>query len=87
MIDLEKGVQLPFGPIIFNLLIFYLIIFFLLKLITRFMTNIFWPFVDAFEEWHHLFEGVQYETIVYSNHKKLLIFDDNSSFKYSEIFS
>jgi hypothetical protein len=27
--------------------------------------------VDAFEEWCHLFEGVQHETIMYSNHMNL----------------
>jgi hypothetical protein len=27
--------------------------------------------MDAFEEWHHLFEGIQHETILYSNHKNL----------------
>jgi hypothetical protein len=28
-------------------------------------------FMDAFEEWRHLLEGVQHETIMYSNHKNL----------------
>jgi len=27
--------------------------------------------VNDFEEWHHLFESVQHEIIVYSNHKNL----------------
>jgi len=27
--------------------------------------------VDAFEEWHHLFEGPQHEINVYSDHKDL----------------
>jgi hypothetical protein len=27
--------------------------------------------VDVFEEWHHLFKGVQHGTIMYSNHKNL----------------
>jgi hypothetical protein len=31
-------------------------------------------FVDAFEEWHHLFEGTQHGIIVYSNHKNLQYF-------------
>jgi hypothetical protein len=30
--------------------------------------------VDAFEEWHHLLEGVQHEIIVYSNNKNLQYF-------------
>jgi hypothetical protein len=30
--------------------------------------------VDVFEEWHHLFEGVQHEIILYSNHKHLQYF-------------
>jgi len=30
--------------------------------------------VNAFEEWHHLFESVQHEIIVYSNHKNLQYF-------------
>jgi hypothetical protein len=30
--------------------------------------------VNAFEEWHHLFEKVQHEIIVYSNHKNLQYF-------------
>jgi len=25
--------------------------------------------MNAFEEWHHLFEGTQHEVIVYSSHK------------------
>jgi hypothetical protein len=25
--------------------------------------------MDAFEEWHHLFEGAQHEIIMYYNHK------------------
>jgi hypothetical protein len=37
--------------------------------------------VDAFEEWHHLFEGAKYEIIIYLNHNKLLVFDDNSCFE------
>jgi hypothetical protein len=45
------------------------------------MTNNFWPFLDAFEEWHHLFERAQYEIIIYLDHKKLLVFDDNSCFE------
>jgi hypothetical protein len=32
------------------------------------------PIVDAFEEWHHLFEGVQHEIIVYLDHKNLKYF-------------
>jgi hypothetical protein len=32
------------------------------------------PIVDAFEEWHHLFEGVQHEIIVYLGHKNLQYF-------------
>ncbi len=27
--------------------------------------------VDAFEEWHHFFEGVQHEIIMYLDHKNL----------------
>jgi hypothetical protein len=27
--------------------------------------------VDAFEEWHHLFKGVQHEIIMNSNYKNL----------------
>jgi hypothetical protein len=27
--------------------------------------------MDAFEEWHHLFERIQQETIMYLNHKNL----------------
>jgi hypothetical protein len=27
--------------------------------------------MDAFEEWHHLFEGVQHEIIMYPDHKNL----------------
>jgi hypothetical protein len=27
--------------------------------------------MNAFEEWHHLFESVQHEIIMYSNHKNL----------------
>jgi hypothetical protein len=27
--------------------------------------------MDAFEEWHHLFEGAQHEITLYSNHKNL----------------
>jgi hypothetical protein len=27
--------------------------------------------MDVFEEWHHLLEGFQHETIMYSNHKNL----------------
>jgi hypothetical protein len=27
--------------------------------------------MDAFEEWRHLFEGVQHETIAYLDHKNL----------------
>jgi len=30
--------------------------------------------MNAFEEWHHLFEKVQHEIIVYSNHKNLEYF-------------
>jgi len=30
--------------------------------------------MDAFEEWHHLLERAQHETIVYSNHKNLQYF-------------
>ncbi len=30
--------------------------------------------VDAFAEWHHLFEGVQHEIIVYLDHKNLSYF-------------
>jgi hypothetical protein len=30
--------------------------------------------VDAFEEWHHLFEGAQYEINVYLDHKNLQYF-------------
>jgi len=37
--------------------------------------------VDAFEEWHHLFEGTQYEIIIYLNHKNFFVFDDNSCFE------
>jgi hypothetical protein len=27
--------------------------------------------MDVFQEWHHLFEKVQHEIIMYSNHKNL----------------
>jgi len=30
--------------------------------------------VDCFQEWHHLFEGVAYQVIVYIDHKNLEYF-------------
>jgi hypothetical protein len=41
------------------------------RLIMRFHDKEFFTIMDAFEEWRHLLEGVQHETIMYSNHKNL----------------
>jgi hypothetical protein len=41
------------------------------RLIMKFHDKEFLAIVDVFEEWCHLLEGVQHETIMYSNHKNL----------------
>jgi hypothetical protein len=53
---------------------FYFRNFFLAKINNKIHDKEFLAIVDAFEEWCHLFERVQHEITMYSNHKNLQYF-------------
>jgi hypothetical protein len=55
----------------FHLIRFYFCNFFPTEINCNIYDKEILAIMDAFEEWYHLFEGVQHEIIVYSSHKNL----------------
>jgi hypothetical protein len=53
---------------------FVLVSFLLQRIITRFTIKKLLAIVNAFNEWHHLFEGAQHEITMFPNHKSLQYF-------------
>jgi hypothetical protein len=59
---------------LFHPICFYYCKFFLVEISYEIHDKELLAIMDAFEEWHHLLEGVRYEIIVYFNHKNLQYF-------------
>jgi hypothetical protein len=61
----------PWDDDLLHFVVFCSLKFFLAKINYKIHDKEFLVIVNAFEKWRHLFEGVQHEIIMYSDHKNL----------------